>query len=434
MTEWGDTSYHILEDVPFFPEKWLFHLRSLFPSSPVAHFPREKNWGWSFIPWGLSPLDHQEMLSVFRKPLAREKKTPDPERPLFSDGYVFLMPFTGIDPDDLSKTIVCHYRSSVCYEHRTRCLFIPLSLYDLAKQAGCWDEGALPGHSLPRIVLSPSISRERYRENVLKVLSGIREGRFYQVNLAIDFCGEDPGLDPVVLNDLLLKANPSPGSAVYIGQSRWIVSNSPERLFCLSEGTITTSPIAGTLPLREEKPQNESAHGNRSGEEIFRGDPKEHAEHVMTVDLLRNDLGQICRPSSIHLPRFLGVERYRHLWHLVSDVKGDLIPGLGLGEILGAMMPGGSVTGAPKRAVTKEIMELEGSPREYYCGSLGLFDPERGLADFNLLIRTVFQENGRIRIPVGSGLVADSDPEREYEEILAKLRVISDVLEGATPQ
>jgi len=434
MSGGGDTSYHVVEDVPFFPEKWLFTMRSLFPSLPMAHFPREENWGWSFIPWGLSPLDHQEILAVLRKPLAREKKKPDPERPFFSDGYVFLVPFTGIDPDDLSKTIVCRYRSSVCYEHRSRRLFIPDSLYVSAKQAGCWDDAGFPGHSLPRVALFSGISRERYRENVLKVLAGIREGRFYQVNLAIDFYGKDPGLDPVVLHDLLLKANPSPGSALYIGESRWLVSNSPERLFSLSEGTITTSPIAGTLPLRGEKFQNENAHGDGPGEEMFRGDPKEHAEHVMTVDLLRNDLGQICRPSSIYLPRFLGVERYRHLWHLVSDVKGDLIPGLGLGEILGAMMPGGSVTGAPKRAVTKEIMELEGSPREYYCGSLGLLDPERGLADFNLLIRTVFQENGRIRIPVGSGLVADSDPEREYDEILAKLRVISDVLEGATLQ
>ena len=76
MTEWGDTSYHVLEDVPFFPEKWLFHLRSLFPSSPVAHFPREKNWGWSFIPWGLSPLDHQEMLSVFPEASCEGKENP----------------------------------------------------------------------------------------------------------------------------------------------------------------------------------------------------------------------------------------------------------------------------------------------------------------------------------------------------------------------
>ena len=434
MMDWEGTSYHVVEDVPFFPKKWLFHLRSLFPSLPLAHFPREENWGWSFIPLGLSPLDLQEILSVLRMPLKRKKNKPDPERPFFSDGYVFLVPFEGIDPDDLSKTIVCRYRSSVCYEHRTRRLFIPVSFYDSAKQAGCWDEGALPGSPLPRIALSSGISRERYRENVLNVLSGIREGRFYQVNLAMDFCGEDPGLDPVVLHDLLLKANPSPGSALYIGQAGWLVSNSPERLFSLSEGTITTSPIAGTLPLRSEKLQNESSNGDVSGEEMFRGDPKEHAEHVMTVDLLRNDLGQICRPSSIHLPRFIGVERYRHLWHLVSDVRGELMADLGLVEVLVAMMPGGSVTGAPKRAVTKEIKDLEGSPREYYCGSLGLFDPERGLADFNLLIRTVFQGNGRIRIPVGSGLVADSDPEREYEEILAKLRVISNVLEGTSLQ
>jgi anthranilate/para-aminobenzoate synthase component I len=193
---------------------------------------------------------------------------------------------------------------------------------------------------------------------------------------------------------------------------------------------ITTSPIAGTLPVSKEDSQKERIKGDFSGEEAFRGDPKEHAEHIMTVDLLRNDLGKICRRSTIHVPRLLGVERYRHLWHLVSDVRGELCSETGLGEILDAMMPGGSVTGAPKKAVTKKILELEDCPREYYCGSLGFFNPEEGVSDFNLLIRTVFQENGHIRIPVGSGLVADSDPKKEYEEILAKLRVISDVLGG----
>ena len=430
MTRSGDISYHMVEDVPFFPAKWLFHLRGLFPSLPIAHFYRQANWGWSVIPWDLSSLDHQEILSVLRMPLGAGKKKNDPERPLFSDGYLFLVPFLGIDPDDLSKTTVCRYRSSISYDHQTRRLFVPDSLYDSAKRAGCWHGAEFSGLSLPRVVLSPGISEDVYRRNVLKVLSGIKEGQFYQVNLAIDFWGEDPGLDPVVLNALLLKANPSPGSAMFSGQEGWLVSNSPERLFSLSGGRITTSPIAGTLPVQNGDSRNESGSGDLLGEEGFRADPKEHAEHVMTVDLLRNDLGKICRSSTIHLPRLLGVERYRHLWHLVSDVRGELRPEIALGDILDAMMPGGSVTGAPKRAVTQAILEIEECPREYYCGSLGLFDPESGLADFNLLIRTVFQEHGRIRIPAGSGLVADSDPKKEYAEILAKIRVISDVLGG----
>jgi anthranilate/para-aminobenzoate synthase component I len=340
------------------------------------------------------------------------------------------VPVLGIDLSNPQTTVAYRYRSSISYEHRTRRLFVPTSLYDSAKKAGCWDGAELSDFSFPRMGLTPGITKERYRKNVLEVLSGIEKGDFYQLNLAIDFAGKDPGLDPVSLNQRLLKANPSPGSALFCDQKRWLVSNSPERLFSLSEGMITTSPIAGTLPVSKEDSQKERIKGDFSGEEAFRGDPKEHAEHIMTVDLLRNDLGKICRRSTIHVPRLLGVERYRHLWHLVSDVRGELCSETGLGEILDAMMPGGSVTGAPKKAVTKKILELEDCPREYYCGSLGFFNPEEGVADFNLLIRTVFQENGHIRIPVGSGLVADSDPKKEYEEILAKLRVISDVLGG----
>lgn len=424
----GNDSCHVLGDVPFCPEKWLFLLRSLCPSAPLVYFFRQENWGLSIIPWDITPVDHQELLSVLGSPPGNGGKRSDHGRPFFSDGYVFLVPFSGIDPDNLSTTIAYRYRSSIIYEHRSRRLFVPDPLYGPAEKAGCWDGQESAVLHVPAMVVSPGISWEQYRQKVLEVLSGIGQGRFYQVNLAIDFTGQDPGIDPVALNQNLLKSNPSPGAAMLSTAEQWLVSNSPERLFSLSEGVITTSPIAGTLPVRKDASKNAPLNGDLSGEDLFRGDPKEHAEHIMTVDLLRNDLGKICRRSSIHVPRLLGVERYRHLWHLVSDVRGELSPETSLGEILAAMMPGGSVTGAPKQAVTREILKLEDVSREYYCGSLGIFDPETGSADFNLLIRTVFQENGRIRIPVGSGLVADSDPKREYEEILAKLRVISDVL------
>jgi anthranilate/para-aminobenzoate synthase component I len=418
----------MLENVPFFPEKWLFHLRRLSPSSPLIHFYRQENWGLSIIPWDMSPMAHQEMLSVLMSPPGMGKEKIDEIRPLFSDGYVFLVPFLGIDPENPATTVAIRYRTSIIYDHRTCHLFVPDLLYESAKKAGCWDVEESSGSVVPGMRLFPGMLWEQYRQKVLKVLSGIDQGLFYQLNLAIDFRGEDPGIDPVVLNHDLLNSNPSPGSAMLSNDGGWLVSNSPERLFSLSGGMITTSPIAGTLPVGKASSLNESLKGDLLGEELFKGDPKEHAEHIMTVDLLRNDLGKICRGGTIHVPRLLGVERYRHLWHLVSDVRGELCAETGLGEILAAMMPGGSVTGAPKRAVTKGILELEEYPREYYCGSLGLFDPETGSADFNLLIRTVFQKNGHIRIPVGSGLVADSDPQTEYEEILAKLRVISDVL------
>ncbi len=143
----------------------------------------------------------------------------------------------------------------------------------------------------------------------------------------------------------------------------------------------------------------------------------------MTVDLLRNDVGRVCRPGSVHVPRFLAVERYAHLRHLVSDVAGTLLARISLWEILKAIFPGGSVTGAPKIAVRKEIAQLETSPRGYYCGTLGIWDPN-GFADFNILIRTLIRNGNSITLPAGSGIVADSEPGREYREGRAKARTI----------
>ncbi len=411
----------------FDPEWWLRFLRKVNPEAPSVFFPRQEKTGWSFIPWNLERIPQKELLEGFPVSARPADKQPEDGRPPFYSGFVCLVPFLGVG--ECEKIIAYRCHGSVAYDHREECLYVPTPLLEAMKGEGAVWSRPDSGHVSRGIALSPDMTETLYREQFARVLDGIDRGAFYQVNLAMTFSGPDPGMDPLVLFRHLSRSNPSPASAYYDDGQRWIVSNSPERLFSLSGGTLTTSPIAGTLSL-PASPGKEDRGRTGPGERSLLDDPKEHAEHVMTVDLLRNDLGKICRPGSVHVSRFLGVERYSHLWHLVSDIRGDLVDATTLGDILAAMMPGGSVTGAPKKASTEAIMMLELSSREYYCGSLGFWDPVTGFGDFNLLIRTVFQEKGRLRVPVGSGLVADSIAQNEVREIRSKYQAIADALGG----
>jgi anthranilate/para-aminobenzoate synthase component I len=248
-----------------------------------------------------------------------------------------------------------------------------------------------------------------YCRGVRAIQRHILDGDIYQANLAHHFETGYSG-DAFDLYRRLTRINPSPMAAFVDLGAAQVVSASPERLFQIRGRRVETWPIAGTAPRR-----------GRPGErQALRGSAKDRAEHVMLVDLERNDLGRVCMPGSVKVPRFQVLQSYSHVHHLVSQVVGTLLPGKSLPQVLAAGFPGGSITGAPKIRSMEIIAALEGRARGWYTGSLGWWDSRSRSADLNILIRTLFVAKGRAGASVGAGIVLDSKPEAEWRETQAK--------------
>jgi para-aminobenzoate synthetase component 1 len=261
--------------------------------------------------------------------------------------------------------------------------------------------------------LQADFTRAEYRAAVRRALEHIAAGDIYQVNLAQRF-RVVPAPHPAALFRALRERAPAPFSAyVALPGGDGIVSSSPERFFRIEGDRIETRPIKGTRP-RGRTPAEDAA---LAGE--LRTSGKDRAENVMIVDLERNDLGRICAIGSVRVPALWEVESYSNVHHLVSRVEGTLRPGVTPGEILRAMFPGGSITGAPKIRAIQIIDELEPVRRGIFTGAIGYWDL-RGGCDFNIAIRTIAVERGIASFHAGGGIVADSDPDAEYEETLDK--------------
>jgi anthranilate synthase component 1 len=244
----------------------------------------------------------------------------------------------------------------------------------------------------------------------------IRAGDVFQVNLSRrGWCDLARRTSNSELFARLCRANPGPFAALAVLGDMAIVSSSPERLVCVRDGIIETRPIAGTRP----RGASELRDGELRDELI--GHPKERAEHVMLVDLERNDLGRVCVHGTVRVDEFMTVESYAHVHHIVSNVRGRLRPAVTPGRIVRAVFPGGTITGCPKVRCMEIIAELEGVARGPYTGALGYINHD-GSMDLNILIRTLVREGQHIRWHVGAGIVADSDPERELAETRDKAR------------
>jgi para-aminobenzoate synthetase component 1 len=261
--------------------------------------------------------------------------------------------------------------------------------------------------------LAPQLSHEGYVAAVRRILDYLAAGDVYQVNLTQPFTA--PLVGPAwALYARLARRHPVPhGAYLDLGDGVHVLANSPE-LFLRRRGPrIETRPIKGTRP-RGESPARDAA---LAAELVH--DPKERAEHVMIVDLERNDLGRVCATGSVAVEAHARLESHPTVHHLVSVVSGRLRDDVGLATLLRATFPGGSVTGAPKRRAMQIIRELEGWPRGAYTGAFGLFDA-RGDLELGLAIRTAVVAGGRVRYDAGGGIVADSDPARELAEAWLK--------------
>ncbi|WP_447974524.1 aminodeoxychorismate synthase, component I [Nitrospira sp. Kam-Ns4a] len=264
--------------------------------------------------------------------------------------------------------------------------------------------------------------RSAYMEGVERVKEFIRAGDIYQANLSQRFtielpAGTKPGALAATLYGRLRRVNPSPFAALLALDEVCLVSSSPERLVRLQGRRADTRPIAGTRPRGRSLPED-----RRLAKELLTND-KERAEHLMLVDLERNDLGRVCRYGSVRVDELMVVERYSHVSHIVSNVTGELWEGLDGFDLIRAMFPGGTITGVPKIRCMEILEALEPVRRGPYTGSLGYLSWSGDL-DFNILIRTLVLAGGRGYVQVGAGIVADSDPAREYDETLYKAQAL----------
>ncbi len=268
------------------------------------------------------------------------------------------------------------------------------------------------------IELEKYFTREGYIKAIEKAKEYIYAGDAFQIVLTQCFKAEITK-DPLRIYKILRKINPSPFAGYLDAGDFQIVSCSPERLLRMENGIAQTRPIAGTYPKEKA-----------SEKERFLKDIKERAEHVMLVDLERNDLGRVCEPGSVEVDEMMEIEEYSHVMHIVSNIRGKLFEGKNAFDALKACFPGGTITGCPKVRAMEIIDELEPIERGPYTGSLGYFK-FNGEADFNIMIRTMVIENGMAYIQGGGGIVADSVPEKEYEETLYKVRALIEAVETA---
>lgn len=263
-----------------------------------------------------------------------------------------------------------------------------------------------------------NITKEKFIKICEKAKSYIKEGDIFQVNLSQRFGAEIKDGEALELYRILRQINPSPfASLVYLDEFK-LISQSPERLVRLRDGIADTRPIAGTRRLVKDDEER-----NRELAEELLNDPKECAEHVMLVDLERNDIGKLCEFGSVEVDELMIIERYSHVMHLVSNVKGKLKEQYDAFDLLKAMFPGGTITGAPKIRSMEIIEELEPTRRGFYTGSLGYIGYD-GNMDFNIIIRSFIEKNNKAYFQVGAGIVYDSVTEREYKETINKARAM----------
>lgn len=255
---------------------------------------------------------------------------------------------------------------------------------------------------------------ERFKRGVERIRDYILAGDVFQVNLSRAWTGiADAPLDPVAIHRRLAESNPAPFAGLARLPGGTLLSSSPERLIAVRDDIAEVRPIAGT------RPRGVSATQDRALSAELLGHPKERAEHIMLIDLERNDLGRICVPGTVRVDELMTIESYAHVHHIVSNVVGQLVPETRPGDIIRAVFPGGTITGCPKVRCMEIIAELEQRGRSFYTGAIGYLGLD-GRIDLNILIRSMLVQQQRIVFRTGAGIVADSEPDAELAETEAK--------------
>lgn len=286
---------------------------------------------------------------------------------------------------------------------------------------------AVMDSSIPELESLQEEDPYRFKAGVGKVLDYLAAGDVFQVNISRPWEARfTTPPDPAVLYNSLCERNPAPFAGMFRWQDMVLLSSSPERLIEVRGRQVQTRPIAGTRP-RGNSPQQDLA----LAEELITH-PKEQAEHVMLIDLERNDLGRVCRPGTVEVNEFMVIESHAHVHHIVSNVRGILREDAGPVQAIQAVFPGGTITGCPKVRCMQIIAEHEEQGRGFYTGSMGYLD-RSGDIDLNILIRSMLLQGRQILFRTGAGIVADSIPAEELQETADKARGMLLALHAAPP-
>jgi anthranilate synthase component 1 len=392
--------------------------------------------------WSARPRTQGEFLSAMRAALARAPQ-PQPSVPgvPLSGGLVgytaydavrYFERVPGRSLDD-TTTPHAHYvapRSMLVFDHLTRGVALLHAGSEAERQSlrreviqalrGAIPAIVTPGRFTPA---APSLERDAHAARVLRAQEYIASGDVYQLVLASRFEGRH-ALAPFEVYRALRLLNPSPYMYFCELGDITVVGSSPEALVKCHAGFAQLRPIAGSRPRGADDAQDAALHAE------LLADPKENAEHVMLVDLARNDLGRVAIPGSISVDPYRVIERYSHIMHIVSGVKGRLAPGRDAFDLFAATFPAGTLVGAPKVRAMEIIDELEPVGRQLYGGTVGYFG-RQGDMDQAITIRTLVFRGDTYSYQAGGGIVADSSPQAEYAELMAKSAVLRRALELA---
>ena len=388
------------------------------------------------------PADQASLLTAMRRALAA---APRPDIP--NEGFPLHGGLVGVTSYDLVRYFErlpssarvdddcpeAHYmapRSLLVFDHLTRRAAL-LHAGSEHERQGLRREiiralrGGLPGPAWAASFSAPeaSLSEEQFLDGVARTKEYIAAGDVYQLVLSVRFAGRCD-LDPFETYRALRLLNPSPYMYYCDLGDRVVVGSSPEALVKLNGSRATMRPIAGTRPRGADSRQDAELEAE------LLADPKENAEHVMLVDLARNDLGRVATAGSVHVHPYRSIERYSHVMHIVSGVNGTLAPGKDAFDLFAATFPAGTLVGAPKVRAMEIIDQLEPVRRGFYGGTVGYFG-HGGDMDQAITIRTMVFHGDTYSFQAGAGIVADSVPVTEYREVLAKSAVLRNALELA---
>jgi len=316
--------------------------------------------------------------------------------------------------------------AAIIVDHEAESAFVIVEdeFRDLANQI-LEDIADLPGYS-PAALVPGRITEDDpdiYLNHITRTKQYIRDGDIFQANLSRNWTVEyEDKCDPVALFCSLSRSNPAQFAALIKYHDQYIISSSPERLISVKNGIAQSRPIAGTHP--RGKTAEEDAELSRH----LLAHPKEQAEHVMLIDLVRNDLGRFCEAGSIQVTEKMVLESYEHVHHIVSNIQGRISSGKTVADVVHAVFPGGTITGCPKVRCMEIISELEQTARGPYTGSLGYIGRD-GQMDLNILIRTLLYDNSRVSFRAGGGIVHDSVPQRELMETRHKAQGLLNAIE-----
>jgi len=447
----------LIREIPFDQDPWEIFLKVTNPSARFfldSGKQRSKNAAFSYF--GSDPFlivrkkGKENLLPVLRKLFQKYKSPAFPEIPFATGGafgylgYALAWEFENLPKSRKSKTdfndaLFLFVKNFFVFDHaKSKFYFISnlipekgISFESALDQAKRWMDGvgtAPKGTGLSTFSTRFSIqnfkadvSKKTFKQMVARAKKYIEAGDIYQANLSQRFSFNFDGA-PETLYETLRNINPSPFASFFQVDDMVVISSSPERLVSKRGFHVETRPIAGT------RPKGKTARETQQLRIELLKNAKERAEHIMLVDLERNDLGRVCKPHTVRVSEMMALEEYSHVIHIVSNVVGEMDPKKDQFDLIQAMFPGGTITGCPKVRCMEIIEELEPFARGLYTGSLG-FMGFNGDLDLNIIIRTILLNKKRGYFQVGAGIVYDSNPEREYWETIYKGRALVEALQ-----